>query len=130
MSYTDDRFDALPDDEFLACAKWAAFNLAELGHAIVRLEPGDATKYDIVLARDQSSQQQRQWEHRLVETPEFSGNYYVAHSFGPVYPWLGIPLNWRYVHEKWTQSRPGTDEWTARIIARFLTTLSGHIPNE
>lgn len=98
------RVDELPDVEFLAAAEFAARDLADKGSAWVDLQPGDATTYKIAIIVTNSMR------------------FWVGTSFGPLYEWRpDSHYDCGYVADKWTEPR---HEWTARVICRFLNTLS------
>ena len=65
-----------------------------------------------------------------VRHPEFNdeNRYFVASSFGPLYGWNGGYVHPSYAFDKYTRGRAGSsDEHTAGIYARFLTTLGESI---
>jgi hypothetical protein len=107
--------DELDPAEFEQPAAWAAASLKRCGYAYLHLTPGDATVYPIIIARPD-----RYWAYREERTPT---QYMVAlsASFGAGYPWGGGHVDWGYAADKWTRDR---HEWTARVIARFLSALS------
>lgn len=100
-------------------ARWAAARLRILDHAVVNLEPGDATRYVIMITAPQST-----WD---TDGPTHEREYLVATSFGPVYPWAAVKLDWSYVHAKWVANE---NRWTAVVITEFLNTLASHLPTD
>jgi hypothetical protein len=133
MSEDRHRVDELGDYEFVTWAETARHQLALHGHAFVSLSPGDATNYKIVVVQPLEPKIMGWIEatNEAVEGFEFVDQFWVGSSFGPIYQWTpGWHVTWDYVHEKWTQGRKGTDEWTARVICRFLNALSNAMKGE
>lgn len=94
------------DESYLATAGFnAATVLREMGRVWVVLEPGDATRYEVV----------------IVDTHIERDRYRVATSFGPLYPWHGETLHPGYVTEKWVTNR---NQHTGEVLARFLNHVS------
>ena len=126
--------DQLGQREFDISARYAADQLQAIGFTYTRLQPGDGTSYDICIIRPPTiGQWDRYVRTSFAEHPEpckfnDSDDYLVSHSIrGQLYGWAGIPLHHDYVWEKWTSGNERTDRWTARVIARFLTSLSKEI---
>ncbi len=115
--------DDLHHYEFVVTADWTATQLDRIGFAHSKLSPGDGTSYDISMIRPPTMTEFHFCLRNPERLPTFGDHYYMAHSFGPLYEWTGEIGDWTYVHEKWTQRRGGTDEWTARVLFRFLNTL-------
>lgn len=100
MTHRVDELDAWVFDE---CAIDAKRGLDRERHAFIDLQPGDATTYKIVVV-------------------EYAGQHWVGTSFGRLHPWNPeMNLHWDYVADKWVEDGR---EWTARVICRFLNTLS------
>jgi hypothetical protein len=113
------EMDAFEFDNYAAVA---ADELREHGYAYVDLQPGDATTYKVSIIRPRT--------HRLINGGVIrygdpGGEYHIATSFGPLYPWT--PTNFNdpgYVQSKWVSSSSPTGEHTAHVLARFLNALS------
>jgi hypothetical protein len=117
----DARVDALAQYEFNIAAQWCATQLRHHGSAYIALTPRDATSYKIAVL---------QWaNYDRVLKPGFQDRWFMAHSFGPLYEWGGAAeVHWSYVLDKWCPPGTGTARWTARVLARFLNTLSPLVP--
>jgi hypothetical protein len=110
MTDTDQHpADRLAQSEFDGAANWAHAQLVKFGHAFIDLNPGDATTYKIVVVRPVYVGQ----ASPVID--EYS-NMWVGTSFGPLYPWRGNKIHCGH-------------EWTARVIARFLSTLAERLGN-
>lgn len=126
----DARMLELNADEFISWAEHCVLSLRTFGYAYARLSPGDMTSYQISIVQPIRPFAWQTWEHnsrKLGEAAPYPLNkeFFVATQFGPLYGWDGQEgVVWQYAHEKWTKGRGGTDEWTARIIARFLNTVA------
>lgn len=120
MSHPADELDQYDFDDK---ATMAASMLKGHGHAFVDLQPGDGTTYKIIVVQPlvpvHTHLSATGWEVYTHDT------YWVATSFGPLYP---TPLkggyDWGYVLGHFVHGDGGTAEWTARVLARFLNTLS------
>lgn len=114
--------DLLDQWEFDDKATMAVSMLSEWGHAFVDLQPGDGTTYKIVVVQPLLAAHPARSATGWTVVPD---RYYVGTSFGPLYP---TPLkggyHWDYVRSHFVHGEGGTSEWTARVIARFLNTLS------
>lgn len=121
--------DALDQGEFDVMAAFAAFQLRNIGFTYCVLEPHDGTRYEFSIVRPPT---QEQWQRyfRLRDGGdarcEFNdkNQYWVATSFGRLYPWSGHEVDWTYALEKWCMPGHSTAPWTARVTARFLTAVS------
>lgn len=102
---TRHRVDELPQVEFDAAAKSALDSLVEHGHAFVDLQPGDATRYKIVVVKHPLCDDDRLW---------------VASTFGGLAEIPDTKLHWDYVSSHMLARE---HEHTARVITRFLNTL-------
>ena len=136
MNDTDNRFANLSDVEFKNAATYAAMMIERHGFVYVTLSPGDGTRYEISLASPPTGYQHDRYKfwtrdgetQPLTFQQRFSGTYFVATHLR-MYRWEGTELgDWGYVHEKWTAGRAGTDEWTARVLHRFLNELAPLLP--
>ena len=119
----DARVAALDQYEFGIAAQWTATQLRHHGSAYVALTPRDATSYKIAVL---------QWANYNANgrglQDGFQDRWFMAHSFGPLYEWGGAaPVHWSYVLDKWCTPTQ-TSRWTARILARYLNTLSPLVP--
>lgn len=116
-----ERFDALDQGIFDDAATWAARQINRMGHAFIDLQPGDATTYKIAIVCETRVSQNE-------PVPDRIRHMWVATSFGQMYPFSGQGgYDWGYVMDHWLPYHPvrsQTAEWTARVIARFLNTLS------
>lgn len=121
MTTTDDprspaerRLDGLNPWHFTRAAEHVMTQLQARDSGLVSLQPGDDTVYLIAVMRFGEGAKARYW---------------VAHSLGgALYEWGGAaPVHPSYAFEKWTSAASGSREWTAHVIARFLTVLSGMI---
>lgn len=132
--------DRIDPREFTTKAMFAARELDLIGFAYVHLSPRDGTRYEFSIVRPPTNEQWQTWERRRClppdhehyqRQPEFNDkdHYLVAHSLrGGLYPWHGCAIHPDYAFAKWTSMRHGTpDDWTAYIVARFLTVLSAEI---
>lgn len=111
----------LDQDAIDQAAVWTARKLADTGVARVRLSPGDATEYRIMIASPDV-----EWRR----SGETAGIYYwvaLSNDFGAAYEWHGGQIDAGYAREKWTSRgiTGGTRDWTAEVMARFLTAVSG-----
>jgi hypothetical protein len=96
--------DDLGHRDFDARAREAADDLRCRYSALVTLEPGDATHYQISI---------------VASAPP--RRYYVASNFGALYEWNPTEaVHWDYVASHFLDE---PHEWTARILTRFLNTL-------
>jgi hypothetical protein len=95
-------------DHIVNAAATAADVLAERGYAIVELTPGDATRYEIVIAK-------RGGRGFIVSLASFNGRSY---------PWDGQPVHPSYVTGKWTNPTSAGSEWTGVVLAYFLNRLA------
>lgn len=125
MSESDESLDlriaALDQHDFTVSANWAATQLRHHGSAYISLQPGDGTDYRIAILQHGNIN-----NGRLLDG--FQDRWMVAHSFGPLYEWGGAAeVHWSYVLDKWCNQSPCRG-WTARILARFLNTLSPLVP--
>lgn len=117
MTATDvvGRVAGLPSEPFEVAALWSVEQLVEHGRAMVRLAPGDATQYHLVVVApgpvlDCGGEA---WERQ----------YFVAlwmDSSGSVYPWTPGFTHPSYAAERWA----GGQEWTGAVVARFLNAVA------
>lgn len=118
-----DRVDALDDYEFDTWADTAAAMLREHHHAYVRLEPGDGTSYRIAVVQPMEPEmilQDTVWVEGFVPIDR----YFVATQFGPLYEMNKMGgYQWGYVADHWLPDMRASQEWTARVLARFLNAL-------
>ena len=135
----EDRIANLSSFEFDSIATFSAMMIERHGFVYATLSPGDGTRYEISIVSPPTRAQHDQFRYltrdgetaRLTFQQRFSGSYFVATNFGPMYRWEASEIgDWRYVHEKWTAGRGGTDEWTARVLFRFLNTLWPLLPKQ
>lgn len=125
MTTIEERIDNLIAHEFSVAADFTAMMVERHGFCYATLSPGDGTRYEISIVSPPTHEQQRR--HGRVDTEgwQFSGSYFVATNFGRMYRWEGTEIgDWTYVYEKWTNRGKGTDEWTARVLHRFLNELA------
>lgn len=133
----------LLDYEFQSSAHHTAQMIERHGFCYTTLTPGDSTKYEISIISPPSIWQHKRFQYfqrraaeeagRAVSFGErFSGSYFVATQFGPLYRWEGTEIgDWTYVWEHFTLHRGdslGTDAWTAHVLLRFLNTLAPLLP--
>lgn len=108
--------DQLDQAEFDYAAGHCAEMLRQKGHAVFHLEPGDATRYTIVLAYPMLMGGDGKY---IVQ----SRPLWMATSFGGLYQ-VNTDMShfhWDYVLAKWVDDPDGA--WTARVLTRFLNTL-------
>lgn len=106
-------------------AVWAATQLVETGVARVRLAPGDATQYR-VLVTSPGSAYAADHTGQTVVVDERTYTVVVLNDFGAAYDWTGGPVDDSYVAEKWTRPdrSAGARACTGIAVAAFLTALS------
>ena len=107
--------DALEETEFTYWAGMAASMLRQNGHAVIHLEPGDMTRYSIILAYPLTMQ--ADGTMTINERP-----LWMCTSFGTMYQ-VNLEAghkHWDYVNDKWVQDG---NQWTARVLTRFLNAL-------
>ena len=122
MSARPHEVDELPDVAFTVPASWAAAQLRDLGHAAVEVAPGDTTMYRLTIVdAERGVMREDQVARSGSGAMMGGGRFLVASTFGRLYAWSGNPIHWDYVAEHYVTDH---SEWTARVIARFLTTLS------
>ncbi len=109
---------SLDQDHIRSAAHFAGVQLRGAGHAVINLEPGDVTRYTIIVTAPGPSYSG--WQNEVVD----ERHYLVACSFGPVYPWTGSRIDWSYVQSKWVSDGR---TWTAVVIAEFLNALAEQI---
>lgn len=119
--------DAMPDEVFDVPALAAAHSLAERGCVLVELAPGDMTLYrlSIIDAHHGAIRELGPGRVRIGGGDMAGGRYQVASNFGSLYAWSGREIHWDYVLAHYVTDPKG--EWTSRVLARFLTTLSRHL---
>lgn len=120
MTDLDSRFDV---DHIDMAAVWASRQLRAHGVARVHLDPGDFTRYSLLVTAPG-----REWT--AGDEPE-GAQFWVA--------WLsrsGAGYQWSpgYVHPTWAaehftngSAKAGERRCAAQVIARFLTTLTEHL---
>lgn len=136
----DERIESLDPWPLRYDATYAAYQLDLIGFTYCDHQPGDGTSYKISIVRPPEVGQWQRWlqvnhmppDHPAYQRhPEFNTQhrYFVATSFGPLYGWNGWEVTWDYVLEKWVMGNrtSATNQWTARMIARFLTELAERI---
>lgn len=117
------RPEDLEQHLFDAAAAWAARQLDRRGVALVKLAPGDATEYPILIAVPDV-----QYLSSVGEAANRTYWVSLCAGFGSGYPWMGQPVDPGYATEKWT-NRLAHGVWTGTVISRFLTALSSALKN-
>lgn len=110
--------DELEQAEFDYHAGLAAADIAQRGASLVILAPGDCTRY--VLAFVKPARMNGEGVMVVEDRPLWMGT-----SFGELYqvdPHGGY--HWGYVAEHWLRDMKSSQEWTARVIARFINALA------
>ena len=131
------RVWGLSNVPFMSTACFAAESIERYGSAYVDLQPGDGTAYQITIVQPPTNQQWKRWSWykrqdppRIDDMLKRGDAYFVATQFGPMYRWTGDEIgDWGYVHEKWLSGQRLADEHTARVLFRFLNTLSPLLPD-
>lgn len=92
--------------EIARAARAAAICLADHGYWVGEIEPGDATRYSVMIARSDRA-----------ET-----GYVMASNFGSLYPWRGRPT----IHPDYAREHYVTNDnpWTATVYALFLNMVA------
>lgn len=122
--------DQLDQGAFDVAAVNAAETLHEHGCAFVCLEPGDATRYQISIVRPREIGEIgfKLFDGSPVHGWKMTDRYYVASSFGALYEWSPkFRVHWDYADSHFLDQH---NEWTARVLARFLNTLAERINAE
>lgn len=108
-----------------SAADWAAKELHYQGHAVVNLEPGDATRYRIVIiAAGALAYIGNQRETRDHAAPLRHYLVCLATNFGSSYEWDGTPVDPGYAGSKWAVR---FEHHTGVVMSAFLTSLSHHL---
>lgn len=120
-------------DHIDLAARFAAHQLRTAGVARVRLSPGDATEYRLLLAAPglEFSKAALYDMKGGFELAERAGTYFwvaLCNSFGAGYEWHGGPVDAGYATEKWTNlsGPPGIREHTGRVVAEYLNAVFVH----
>lgn len=115
---TDDAIRATLDLKHInAAAIWAEVSTRLHGVGYVKLTPGDATVYPIIVVRapvfngDQMGREVTPRDYMVA----------VVASFGNAYQWAGQQLQPDYVASKWTSDG---NMWTAVVVTEFLNAFS------
>lgn len=93
-----------------AVAKAAAIDLAIEGYFVGAIEPGDATRYEVVIVRTHNPHQP----------------FMFASSFGEMFAWMGRPS----IHPDYAQEHYVSRDrspWTAVVYALFLNWVAEHM---
>lgn len=113
---TEHEVDRLDAEVFDTAAAYAAACLIDLGHALVEFAPGDMTLYRVSII---DSRHGALHEDRRVHGGDMGGQRYVVGStFGSLYSWSGNEIHHDYVTTHYVTDH---NEWTGRVLARFLT---------
>jgi hypothetical protein len=125
--------------EFVAALAAAAKVIADQLHPIspqryaeVVFSPGDATLYRVIVARPRNVTSIT--EDAVTHIGGLAERNYMVTlanpDFGRTYQWVGEPLHWDYVADKWTMKYNGkADEWTGRVLCGFLNELAKLVPS-
>lgn len=121
---SDHPVDLLDQLSFDVAAALADELLREFGYAFIDLQPGDGTTYKIVICqpREPGEVGFKLFAGEPVHGWRKTDRYWLGSSFGALYPWSPSSGNhWDYVDSHYLdKSHP----WTARVLARFLSTLA------
>jgi hypothetical protein len=115
MSDIMDRIiEKLNDASIEEAAISFALQIQTRGYGEYVLEPGDGTRYPIIILP----------AGRVIVhsdgVEEIAHTYSVTLTWGNTYPWGGHSMDWDYCAEKW-----GNDNrWTGVVMARLLTYLA------
>ncbi len=109
--------DRLDNEHISDAGQWAAESLLAHGQARVRLAPGDATEYKIMIVAPGI-------EYAYGE-PRVGKYYWVAlcANFGSGYEWHGGAIDGGYAAMNWTNPSvsKATRAHSGEVVARFLT---------
>lgn len=120
LSPTEDSFVRRIDwDQIDTAAAYMAGALRRYKRGVVRLEPGDATVYEISISRAEDV-----WTKDGVGPDYRDGHLVVTLRCpeGKTYPWHGEPLTWDYCAVKWVRDGVG-HQWTGMLVSEFLSAV-------
>lgn len=118
--------DELAQEGFDVAAVIAHEQLEAHGCCLLNFEPGDMSRYTIAVMQEREP---GVVAHTVfTDDPhdiygwEITDRYWLATQYGPLYRWdPKHHVHWDYVASHFVADRR---EWTARVLARFLNTLS------